>query len=40
MLFLLFLYLLDKKIRQGPYDESIEDDRPLQSDIAGVISRK
>jgi cytochrome d ubiquinol oxidase subunit I len=40
MLFLLFLYLLDRKIRQGPYDESTDGDRPLQSDIAGVISRK
>lgn len=34
----LFVYLLDRKIKHGPYDESKEDDRPLQSDISNVIT--
>jgi len=37
-LFALFVYLLNKKIKHGPYDESDIDDRPLQEDIAGVIA--
>jgi cytochrome d ubiquinol oxidase subunit I len=33
----LFIYLLNKKIKKGPYDESPPDDRrPLQDDIARV----
>jgi cytochrome d ubiquinol oxidase subunit I len=38
LLFLLFLYLLDKKIKAGPYDESEEKDRPLTREMAGVVS--
>jgi cytochrome d ubiquinol oxidase subunit I len=38
VLFLLFLYLLNKKIKAGPYDESEEQDRPLTRDMAGVVS--
>ncbi len=36
VLLALFIYLLNKKIKHGPYDESDIDDRPLQSDIARV----
>ena len=39
ILFLLFLYLLDRKIGKGPYDGSTDEDRPLQSDMAEVLSR-
>ena len=38
ILFLLFVYLLNKKIKAGPYDESEIDDRPLQSEIAEVLT--
>jgi len=40
ILLALFLYLLTKKIKHGPYDESDIDDRPLQSDIARVASNQ
>ena len=40
ILFLLFLYLLDKKIRLGPYSEIPDEGRPLQSDIADVVGQK
>lgn len=40
LLFVLFIYLVNKKIQQGPYDESKEDDRPLQNEISNVISGK
>lgn len=33
----LFFYVLTKKIRKGPYDESEIDDRPRQEEIAEVI---
>ncbi|WP_116109066.1 cytochrome ubiquinol oxidase subunit I [Lewinella sp. IMCC34191] len=36
MLLALFIYLLNKKIKHGPYDESDIDDRPLQEDMARV----
>ncbi|TXF91137.1 cytochrome ubiquinol oxidase subunit I [Neolewinella aurantiaca] len=36
ILLALFLYLLNKKIKHGPYDESDIDDRPLQENIARV----
>ncbi len=36
LLLALFIYLLNKKIKKGPYDESDTDDRPLQEDIARV----
>ena len=38
LLFLLFVYLLNKKIKHGPYDESEDDDRPLTKEIAEVIT--
>jgi cytochrome d ubiquinol oxidase subunit I len=34
LLFILFIYLLDKKIKAGPYDDSDLDARPLQESIA------
>jgi len=37
LLFALFLYLLNKKIQAGPYDESTTDNRPTQEAIAEVI---
>ncbi|MBC6992939.1 cytochrome ubiquinol oxidase subunit I [Neolewinella lacunae] len=36
LLLVLFLYLLNKKIKHGPYDESDTPDRPLQEDMARV----
>jgi cytochrome d ubiquinol oxidase subunit I len=38
ILFSLFLYLLNKKIKHGPYDEKQEDDRPLQNEISNLIT--
>jgi cytochrome d ubiquinol oxidase subunit I len=38
ILFLLFLYLLNKKIKHGPYDEKQEEDRPLQNEISNLIT--
>ena len=38
VLFLLFIYLLNKKIKKGPYDEN--EDRPLQSEISNVLSQR
>lgn len=38
ILFLLFIYLLNKKIQHGPYDEDAEHSRSLQSDISNVIT--
>ena len=38
LLFVLFVYLLDRKIKHGPYDESDEDDRPLTKDISEVLT--
>lgn len=32
LLFFLFLYLLNKKIKHGPYDTTLEDKRPRQSE--------
>ncbi|PKP51041.1 MAG: cytochrome ubiquinol oxidase subunit I, partial [Bacteroidetes bacterium HGW-Bacteroidetes-1] len=37
LLFVLFLYLLNKKIKAGPYDESNSDNRPVQEDIMKVL---
>ncbi|MBK8389975.1 MAG: cytochrome ubiquinol oxidase subunit I [Saprospiraceae bacterium] len=34
----LFLYLLNKKIKHGPYDESEEEDRPMTKDISDAIT--
>jgi len=38
LLFVLFVYLLNKKLKKGPYDESDDDDRPLTKDISEVIT--
>ncbi len=38
LLFILFVYLIDKKIKHGPYDESVSNDRPLQNDISNVVT--
>jgi cytochrome d ubiquinol oxidase subunit I len=40
LLFALFLYLLDRKIKHGPYDESDIEDRPLQQEIAEVLENR
>jgi cytochrome bd ubiquinol oxidase subunit I len=40
LLFALFIYLLDRKIKHGPYDESEIEDRPLQQDIADVLENR
>ena len=40
ILFVLFIYLLNKKIKHGPYDESDIEDRPLQKDISNVLTGK
>jgi cytochrome d ubiquinol oxidase subunit I len=40
ILFLLFLYLLDKKIKLGPYSKISDEGRPLQSDMADVVGQK
>ena len=37
LLFALFIYLLNKKIKHGPYDEDLEDKRDHLKDIASVI---
>lgn len=39
LLAFLFFYLLNKKIKKGPYDETTTDDRPLQQDIARVAGQ-
>jgi len=38
VLFLLFLYLLDKKIKKGPHAEDDIDERPFQSEISNVVT--
>ena len=38
LLFFLFLYLLNKKIKTGPYDESETTDRPLTKGISTIIT--
>ena len=38
VLFSLFIYLLNKKIKQGPYDEQKVDDRPMQSEISNIVT--
>lgn len=37
LLFVLFLYLLDRKIKKGPYDDSDTESRPLQQGMAGLL---
>jgi len=40
LLLVLFIYLLDRKIKKGPYDESDIDDRPRLKDIALQFDNK
>ncbi|MCB2221639.1 MAG: cytochrome ubiquinol oxidase subunit I [Bacteroidetes bacterium] len=40
LLFLLFLYLLDKKIKAGPYDEKSDDRRPIQEGMVDMVKSK
>ncbi len=40
LLFLLFIYLLDKKIKKGPYSEEMVADRPMQQGMADSVSSK
>ncbi len=39
VLFMLFIYLLDRKIKKGPYDESDIEDRVLLKDIANQFEQ-
>lgn len=39
LLFVLFVYLLNRKIQQGPYDESGEDDRPFTKELTDMITQ-
>ncbi len=39
ILFALFIYLLNKKIHHGPYDESELESHPMQHDMAEVIEK-
>jgi cytochrome d ubiquinol oxidase subunit I len=38
ILFALFIYLLNKKIKHGPEDDEMEDKRPQQRDMAKVFN--
>ena len=40
LLFVLFVYLLNKKIKNGPYDEAEQGNRPLKKGLADVLSTK
>ncbi|MEJ2593776.1 MAG: cytochrome ubiquinol oxidase subunit I [bacterium] len=40
LLLILFLYLLDKKIRKGPYEEGAVEQRPVQTGMADTFSGK
>jgi len=40
LLFFLFIYLLNKKIQHGPYDEELEDMRPRQLEMAEAFSER
>jgi cytochrome bd ubiquinol oxidase subunit I len=40
LLLALFLYLLNKKIKHGPYGETMEDTRPFQTEISESITGK
>lgn len=37
LLFALFIFLLNRKIQAGPYNEDDEEDRPVQQEIANVL---
>jgi cytochrome bd ubiquinol oxidase subunit I len=38
LLFVLFIFLLDRKIKAGPYDESDEENRPLTKEISEALA--
>lgn len=38
LLFVLFVYLLDRKIKHGPYDESDDDDRPHTKEMTEILT--
>ena len=38
LLFILFVYLLNKKIKHGPYDESDDKDRPHTQEITEALT--
>jgi cytochrome d ubiquinol oxidase subunit I len=38
ILLILFLYLLNKKIKHGPYEEEEDNDRPFQKEVASSFS--
>lgn len=40
LLFALFIYLLNKKIQFGPYDESLQQDRPFTKEYTEMITHK
>ncbi len=40
LLFILFLYLLDRKIKAGPYDDKPDERRPVQEGMVGVVESK
>jgi cytochrome d ubiquinol oxidase subunit I len=40
LLLVLFLYLLDRKIKQGPYDESDQANRPRKKGMAEMFMTK
>ncbi len=39
LLLVLFLYLLNKKIKHGPFEEKLIDQRPMQSEIAETFTK-
>ncbi|HPE56330.1 MAG TPA: cytochrome ubiquinol oxidase subunit I [Bacteroidales bacterium] len=40
LLFILFLYLLDRKIKAGPYHDELDDNRPLQEGMVEMVESK
>lgn len=38
LLFVLFVYLLDRKIKHGPYDESDDNDRPHTKEMTEILT--
>ena len=40
LLLILFIYLLTKKIKQGPYTVKIDENRPKQKDMAELFDKK
>jgi len=40
LLFVLFLYLLDRKIKAGPYDDELHERRPVQEGMVNMVESK